>query len=368
MQFVWKPVDIHQVITINNAQGTPNTRASRIVEEYITQHMSNNTTMMVPIGALQFISDVTTSLASKEGTNVLFLFGDKTFGSRTSFVLSGEKEHEYPIIVHHGENQTSGCLSTSVDLSFISTFVKETAQRAHTTAITATTATRSSKVEDRSSGSGGEFDVYAMSTNGNVLNNDKGQITSVCDIQTIIGLTELNLHTCSFQYLIQLIVLTNYDYNVFTVLCWTLGSALIQERQEQEQEEKAATTTKNSNISVQTVITVGQKCFENWYDVAATHQNYLVEYEKCLLMYGRWLYVIGAFDEIDHAFQPWLTSHSCRAQIFDFSKERLQLAEHIMYLWLRAGSKTELSTFNYQQRVDRFRTCFPNSSKDLTKR
>ena len=213
MEFVWEKTTMTDITDVTGtAEGTPppptsSPRSSQVLVEYIRRHMSKEASsslsssfLMVPSGAMEFVRDIQFTVAGRSN-DVLFLFGDKTFGSRTPFVLSGDKENEYPIIVHHGEEKGGGgCISTSVDLSFISAYVRElarergeeerrverrvesgvengeesaeengssdeqTTRRRKEYAAHGTTLVKTFIVEDRVTSSGGEFDVYACTT------------------------------------------------------------------------------------------------------------------------------------------------------------------------------------------------------------
>jgi hypothetical protein len=337
MEFIWAPVTLNEVITIKKSKQY----VSRTLEKYITQNVMNkttNSTMMIPIGALRFIKDVL-SMQHDTDKNILFIFGDKTFGSRTSFVLSGEKEHEYPTIVHHGEKEKMmGCVSTSVDLSLVSSFIIEETNSKEVASLT--TSRQCKQIEDRTTGSGGEFDVHITSTSSGII---RWNTFSVCDVQTIVNLAEFNLNNCTIDFLLHLITITNYDYTVFRSVCWNLL--------------KKITSTTNKEI----ILNVGEKCFHNWY-IVIEHKYYYKEYYKSLLMYTRWLYVQGAYKECIRYTNKYIKFS------IDSTSEMQILKEQIGYLWLRASSKKKVLSNEYESRVEYFKNLFPNCNRDLSKR
>ena len=389
MDFRWQPASINEMTTITKSNGESYT--STVLTEYITTHLAqhnttegteDNTTdkhacLMIPIGALRFILDVTSSLVVP-GTNCLFLFGDKTFGSRTPFVIEGDKKHDYPIIVHHGKNETEtepeiingGCISTSVDLSLISSLINQIGITAENNEIVRNSkqqsciqqsATRRQRMsplhiektrkyttlimEDRTTGSGGEFDVVVSSTRGDILVHSNGTqfshvdqqgnvvrtncrnntvpinvfnafdshrnrtFVNVSDLEAIVSLTETEINAYTMEHLIDVLFLSNYDYMIFDLMKWFLIRKF-----ELNYSMSISSENELKKKTLNGIVDVGLKCYNNWYAVVS-NENISLEQDQTILEFGRWLYCLGSYTRCVEIVNVYFVKHETKVDL-----------------------------------------------------
>ena len=197
---------------------------------------------IVPVGAVRLVRDIAELHHPSVTCPHMCIFGDKTFGSKESACLEFGADMKQgnntdgeapPIIVHHGltnDSHESGCISVSVNLDLVSDFVElgkmqcSSCKRVH--------------IQDRVSGSGGQFDVAICcsicccsnqnNTDGPCFKHSQSELprTSPTDVEAIAEIAVASPECWTPWELLCLLKISEYDALLFKSICWFISHKL----------------------------------------------------------------------------------------------------------------------------------------------
>jgi hypothetical protein len=310
---------------------------------------SRTAPFIVPVGAGRLLRDVSalqTTSNNAIGEPILFIFGDKTFGSRESAALEQNDETRDgdgapPILVHHSAGNV-GCISASVDLELIARLVREVAvlpppghiMSPQVAASVETRAARAAECEicsnyvhDRANGMGGAFDVCVCASQcvRSVAHPQSAAFSScpeisVTDIESCVEIAVAHVAEWTAGEIVALLTLAEFDAGVCSALCWPLARKL--NSRDHQWRRKA----------VEAVLRCHSTCFE--VVAAARAQEQTEAAFEASLKAARWFYVVGAYAQA----RAVLDSPPCRQE--HLRPQVARLLQKLKEVWERRRTST----------------------------